>query len=198
MTERQRFTGSCGLFGEDATVEFMDVIRTRRSVRSFSGEPIPDEVLLRALEAARIAPSGNNHQPWRFVVVRDARKRRAIAEACYDQAFVANAPVVVVCCAIPYPNGYEPWGEKSFLADAVIAIDHMILAARDQGLGTCWVGAVREAEVKKVVKAPQDVAAVMVVPMGYPADDSAFTDVAWRRPMEEICFFEEYGSSRGA
>lgn len=176
-------------------MDFKDVIRTRRSVRSFADRDIPPDVLERVMEAARIAPSGNNRQPWRFVIVRNAPKRKQIADACYDQGFVADAPVVIVCSAEPYPNSYEPWGNNSHLADAVIAMDHLILAARDEGLGTCWVGAVHDNRVKKIVNAPRNVKVLMVIPIGYPAHEGAFTDTSWRSNLEDIRFFEEYGKA---
>ena len=178
-------------------MDFWEVVKTRRSVRSFAKRDVPESVLERVLEAARIAPSGNNRQPWSFVVVRGAKKRGKIAEACYGQGFVAEAPVVVVCCAERYANSYEPWGDRSYLADAIIAFDHLVLAARNEGLGTCWVGAVHDGEVKKIVNAPDNVDVLMVIPVGYPAHGSAFGEGARRKPLEEIRFFEEYGATAG-
>jgi len=174
-------------------MDFYDVIRTRRSVRSFQDKPVPHDVLARVLEAARIAPSGNNRQPWRFVVVKDEKRRKQIAQACYDQSFIAQAPVVIVCCGRQYPNGYEPWRDECYLADTVIAIDHLILAARNEGLGSCWIGAVHDDQVAKIIGAPDDVDVLMVVPIGYPAGETAFNEKCSRAPLEQICFNERYG-----
>ena len=174
-------------------MEFTEVIRTRRSVRSFAEREVSEEVLGRVMEAARVAPSGNNRQPWRFVVVRDTDRKQEIAEACYAQGFVAEAPIVIVCCSEPYENSYEPWGGRCHRADTMIAIDHLVLAARDEGLGTCWVGAVRAEGVREVIRAPEGVEVLMVIVLGYPASDSAFREVSGRKPIEEIRFFEEYG-----
>ena len=177
-------------------MEFYDLIRTRRSIRNYQKKNIPQDVLDRILDAARSAPSGNNRQPWSFVVVKNEGKKEKIAEASYGQSFIAEAPVVVVCCAKRYPNSYEPWKENSYLADTIIAIDHLVLAARNEGIGSCWIGAIHDKEVKKILSVPDDVAVVMAVPLGYPVSCSAFTDSFYRKPLEEICFSEEYGQSK--
>lgn len=175
-------------------MEFYNVIKTRRSVRRFLKKTVPDDVLKRVLEAARIAPSGNNRQPWRFVIVKDEQRKKRIARACYEQDFVAQAPVVIVCCSIKCTSGYEPWKDEAGRRDTVIATDHMILAARNEGLGTCWVGAFYEKPIKKIINAPADVNVVMVVPIGYPASKSAFREASGRKRLKDICFHEEYGS----
>ena len=174
-------------------MEFYDVIKTRRSVRSFQKNGISDDVLERILEAARIAPSGNNRQPWRFVVVKDEQTKKKIARACYNQDFVADAPVVLVCCSIKCSCAYEPWLDDAGRCDTVIAIDHLILAARNEGIATCWIGAIHDKEVGKIVNVPDDVDVVMVVPLGYPTSKSAFQKASSRKSLREICFYEEYG-----
>lgn len=179
-------------------MEFYDVIKTRRSIRKYSGRDIPLDVLKRVLDAARIAPSGNNRQPWSFIIVKDPEKKKKIAEASYGQSFIAEAPVVVVCCAQRYPNSYEPWKDDCYLADVIIAIDYLILAARNEGLGTCWIGAIHDKEAKKILNIPDEIDVVMVVPIGYPSSDSAFTDICSRKSLEEICFLEEYGMRTGS
>lgn len=177
-------------------MEFYDVIKTRRSVRRFSKKTIPDDVLDRILDAARIAPSGGDRQPWRFVIVKDEQRKKQIANACYEQDFVAQAPVVIVCCSIKCTSGYEPWKDEAGRRDTVIAIDHMILAARNEGLGTCWVGALYERTIKKIINALKDVNVVMVVPIGYPALKTAFRKAYGRKRLKDICFFEEYGRKK--
>lgn len=179
-------------------MEFYDVIKTRRSIRNYSERDIPPDVLKRVLDAARIAPSANNRQPWSFVIIKDPEKKKKIAEASYGQSFIAKAPVVVVCCAQRYPNSYEPWKDNCYLADVMIAIDHLILAARNESLGTCWIGAIHDKQVKKIFNIPDEIDVVMAVSIGYPPSDSAFTDTCSRKSLEEICFSEEYGMKAGA
>jgi len=174
-------------------MELYDVIKTRRSVRSFLKKAIPDDVLSRVLEAARVAPSGDNSQPWRFVIVKDQDKKKKIAQACYEQDFVEQAPVVIVCCSIKCSSGYEPWQDDAGWRDTVISVDHLILAARNEGLGTCWVGAFHEKAVKEIVKVPGDVRVAMVVPIGYPTLKTAFRETKERKSLKEICFVEGYG-----
>ena len=177
-------------------MEFYDVIKTRRSVRRFLKKAIPDDVLERVLDAARLAPSGNNRQPWRFVIVRDEDKKKKIAQACYEQGFVAEAAVVIICCSIKCSSGYEPWQDNAGWRDMIIAADHLILAARNEGLGTCWVGALHNKKVGKIVNVPDDVDVVMVVPVGYPPLKTAFRETKERKSLEEICFIEEYDRRR--
>lgn len=177
-------------------MEFYDVIRTRRSVRKFQKKSFPDDVLTRILEAARIAPSGDNRQPWRFVVVKDEQTKKKIASACYEQDFVAQAPVVVVCCSVKCTSGYKPWLDEAGQRDTVIATDHLILAARNEGLATCWIGAFYDKQVRKIVKVPANVDVVMVVPIGYPTAKSAFRKATGRKRLKEICYFEEYGRKK--
>jgi len=145
------------VFEGASAMEFYDVIKTRRSVRRFLKKAIPVDVLDRVLEAAGVAPSGGDRQPWRFVVVKDKQKKQRIARACYGQDFVAEAPVVLVCCSIKCSSGYEPWEDEAGRRDAVIATDHLILAARNEGLGTCWVGALHDKQVKEIVNVPGNV-----------------------------------------
>jgi nitroreductase len=118
-----------------------EVIQTRRSVRSFKKNHIPKEVLNRILDPARIAPSGSNRQPWKFIIVKDEALKQKIALACNNQKFIADAPVIVVACGQRLPinrGGYIV--EMSMLLDVAIAFTHLILAARAEGLGACWIG----------------------------------------------------------
>ncbi len=175
-------------------MDFYEVIATRRSVRSYQSKQIPDDVLERVLEAGRIAPSGSNSQPWRFVVVKDESNRKEIAKACYGQSFIAEAPVVLVCCSVNRVSKYKPWSENAGPRDVVIAVDHITLAARAEGLGTCWIGALNPKEVGMVVGVPEDVKVVMVLPIGYPESESLFNERRSRKSFEEIFFVEHYKS----
>lgn len=173
-------------------MEFHEVVRTRRSIRAFRPYPIPEEALNRVLEAARIAPSGSNRQPWKFIVVRDEELRKRLAAACRNQGFVAEAPVVVVACG--YDIGYDRggyMGDMSVLVDVSIAFTHLILAARAEGLGTCWIGAFNNDEVKDVLDIPEDVNVVAVTPLGYPRDDG-FAEPGSRKPLAEIISEEKF------
>lgn len=167
-------------------MDFEKVIRTRRSIRSYADRDIPDEVLNRILESARIAPSGNNRQPWKFIVVKEKELKRKIAEHSYDQSFIAGAPVVIVCCGKKFSNRYEPFGDNAYLVDVIIAIDHLILSARNEGVGSCWVGAFSREPIQKLLKLPKELEVLMVIPLGYPVSESAFGEPRGRKSLEEI------------
>ncbi len=178
-----------------AELEFWEVLRTRRSVRSYSDREVDDATLMRVLEAGRIAPSATNKQPWHFVVVRNPQLRRRLAELAAGQMFVAEAPVVIAVCGQSYPDRYSWIADHMFLVDASIAIDHMTLAARAQGLGTCWVGAFSHDPVHQLLKVPQSHRVVMLLPLGYPSGD-AFKEPGNRKPLTDIVSYESYGSKK--
>jgi nitroreductase len=119
-------------------MEFYEVLRTRRSIRSYRPDPVPQDALDRVLEAVRISPSGSNRQPWKFILVKDPSLKEKLAAACGNQEFVGEAPIVVVACGhdIRYNRGGY-MGEMSFILDVSIAFTHLVLAARAEGLGTC-------------------------------------------------------------
>jgi nitroreductase len=170
-------------------MDLYEVIRTRRSVRAYRPDPIPEEVLVRVLDAARIAPSGSNRQPTRLIVVTDNETKKKLVSLCHDQAFIAAAPVVVVACGrdIKYNRG-EWMGRCAMIVDVAIAVDHLTLAARAEGLGTCWIGSFSNAKLKEFFKLPEGVDVVALTPLGYPEGDP-FTDPEGRIPMDEfVCW----------
>ncbi|MCD6529852.1 nitroreductase family protein [Candidatus Bathyarchaeota archaeon] len=173
-------------------MEFYEVIRTRRSVRSYSPKPIPEDKLRRVLDAARVAPSGANRQPWKFIVVRNEDLKRKVAEACNHQMFISKAPVVIVACGrdIGYNRGGY-MGSLSMVMDVTIAMTHLVLAARAEGLGTCWIGAFNNEELKKILEIPPEYNVVAITPLGYPKDE-AFTQSMNRKSLEEIVCYEKF------
>jgi nitroreductase len=167
----------------------MDVakaIRDRRSVRSYENKDIPQEVLQKVIEAARLAPSANNRQPWKFVVVRDEAKRKALAKAAKEQQFVAEAPVVIAAVALE-PTRVMTCGVPTYAVDLAIAVDHMTLAAVDQGLGSCWIGAFYQEDVKKLLEIPDECKVSTLLTLGYPRDQARFKN---RKPLDEIVCYE--------
>lgn len=173
-------------------MDFYEVIRTRRSIRSYKPDPIPEEVLMRIMDAARIAPSGSNRQPWKFIVVKDEELRKRLAAACHNQTFIAEAPVIIVACGYNIHwnrGGYM--GDLSMLIDVSIAFTHLILAARAEGLGTCWIGAFDNEEVKKILGVPEDVNVVAITPLGYPKDEE-FREPGSRKALSEIISIDRF------
>ena len=149
----------------------VDAIKTRKSVREYLDKPVEDEKLNAILEAARLAPSAGNRQEWRFVVVRDSKTRRRLAEAANNQTFIGQAPVVVAACA-ETDNHVMRCGQLCYPIDVAIALDHMSLAATELGLGTCWIGAFNEQKVKEILGIPEEIRVVQLMPLGYPSDPS--------------------------
>lgn len=141
----------------------LEAIRERRSIRSYKSEPIPQEKLDICLEAMRLASSGGNRQPWKFILVENAELRQKMIDACNGQSFVGEAPLIVVACALPTTT------EKGAYVNLSIPIDHLQLAAHEQGIGTCWIGAFKEEEVKALLGIPGDVRVVHVMTMGFAA-----------------------------
>ena len=173
-------------------MEFYEVVRTRRSVRSYSSAPVSDEVLSRVLEAARIAPSGSNRQPWRFILVRDENLKKELVSLSGGQSFIAQAPLVIVACGVNiHYNRGSYMGDMSMLVDVNIAVDHFTLAARAEGLGTCWIGLFNNEAIKKLLQIPEDVNVVAVIPIGYP-HGKAFKDPGSRKKMSEIICTDRY------
>lgn len=171
-------------------MEFYDVIKKRRSVRKYRKDKIPEDVLKRILEAGRIAPSAKNIQPWKFIVIKDEEIKKKVAEACKKQLWMADADVIVCGCAIE-EIAYGKMGGymSSYPVDLAIAMDHIILAATNEGLGTCWIGAFDEKEVKKVLNIPEDIRVVALTPIGYPAEEPKDRG---RKTFEEVFTFEKY------
>lgn len=164
-------------------MDVFEAIRTRRSIRKFRPKPIPDEKLEIILEAARLAPSAGNRQPWRFVLVRDPERKRTLAKAAGYQMFIADASVIIV--ALGDPEASSGW----FRQDPMIAVEHMVLAATALGYGTCWIGAFGEEEVKRILRIPERLKVIALLPIGFP--DEAPAPRA-RKPLKEIVFLEKY------
>lgn len=169
----------------------MDVhqaIKIRRSVREYKPDPVPEEKLKKVLEAARLAPSARNNQSRKFIVVKDAEKRKELAQAANDQSFIGEAPVVIVAVALE-PDYIMSCEVPAYAVDLAIAVDHMTLAAAEEGLGTCWIGAFNQEEVKKVLKIPEKYKVVTLFPLGFPADKPGEKR---RKNLEEIVSYENF------
>ncbi len=141
-------------------MEFMDVVLSRRSIRRYKPDPVPDDVLRQIFEAARVAPSAGHRQPWHFIVVQDAATKAQLGVA----PWAAAAPLILVGCvdtAVRSP--------PLCYVDLAIALEHIVLAAVNFGVATCWIGRLgREESLKTVLGIPDHVTVVAVTPLGYP------------------------------
>ena len=169
----------------------MDVftaINKRRSVRSYKDRQVEESKILKILEAARLAPSANNRQEWRFVVVRSKQKKKELAKAAKNQKFVGEAPVVIACCA-DTDHHMMSCGQLCYPIDLASAIEHMVLTAVEEGLGTCWIGAFYEDKVKEILNIPEDIVVVELLTLGYPDEDPALRE---RLSLSEIVKYETW------
>jgi len=169
----------------------MDVftaISQRSSVRAYKGIDVEEEKLKRILEAARLSPSASNRQDWRFIVVRDKETKKKLAKAAFGQSFIGEAPVVIVACGTE-PKTIMACGQPAHTVDVSIACAFMILQAYELGLGTCWIGAFEEGEVKKILNVPKEVRVVAMTPLGYPNQPRS---QKVRKSLNKIVCYEKY------
>ncbi|MBC7112520.1 MAG: nitroreductase family protein [Candidatus Methanomethyliales bacterium] len=173
-------------------MDAFEAIITRRSVRSYLPDPIPRMVLERILEAGRLAPSAMNLQPWHFIVVTDKEKRRTLSSGKFAK-FLTEAPVVIVGC------GNEYLSPKWYAIDTAIALENMVIAATNEGLGSCWIGSFDEVEVKELLKVPEGYRVVAMLAIGYPRKDVDLMGrfvkiVRAKKSLNEIVSAEEFGA----
>lgn len=169
----------------------MDVsaaIKGRRSVRSYKNLEVESGKIEAVLEAGRLSPSANNRQRWKFIVVKDSETKKKLARAALNQAFIGQAPVVLAACATE-SKAVMTCGHPTYAVDVSIAFAYMLLQAYELGLGSCWIGAFDEDEVKSILCVPKDVRVVALSPLGYPATDDAARP---RKRLDEIACFEVY------
>jgi nitroreductase len=169
-------------------MEVKEAIEKRNSIRAYEDKPVPKELLLKVLEAARLAPSGRNSQAWKFIVVRDDERRQALGRATGGQPHVHTAPVIIAAVATE-PEYVMPCGILAYPVDLAIAIDHMTLAAVDLGLGTCWIGAFSQEKVKSILEVPEKLKVVSLLTLGYPGETGR---PKMRKTLEEIVCYDRY------
>lgn len=169
-------------------MELTEAIRERQSIRDYEDRPVPEEKLGKVLEAARLAPSASNRQRWKFIVVREAKRRQELARAAGGQTHLARAPVVIAAVAT-MPDYVMRCGVPAYAVDLAIAIDHMTLAAVDEGLGTCWIGAFSQEEARNILEVPEDYRIVTLLPLGFPRQAGR---EKVRKSLDEIVCYETF------
>jgi len=166
----------------------LEAIKKRKSVRGYLEKKIPEDFLLEIMEAARLAPSASNRQPWKLVFVKDKKLRQQLIPASRNQSFIGEASVVIAGCATNI-NHIMPNGVHSYPVDLAIALDHISLQAAELGLGTCWIGAFNQEKVKKILHITDNVTVVCLMTLGYPAGDGFKSS---RKPLEEIICYNYF------
>ena len=178
-------------------MEFIDVIKTRRSTRSFIDKKIENKMIEYVCNCARMAPSWMNKQCWHFIVVKDTEKIIEIANASIINRWLKKVPVIIVACADPLLSGKKNGLDYSSI-DVAIAFEHLILAATDIGLGTCWIGGFNHLKVKKILEIPPRIKIIGMTPLGFPKDKDNFIDKGKkfivrntkRKSLNEIIHYE--------
>jgi nitroreductase len=170
-------------------VEYSELIAARYSVRAYRPDPVEDKKLEAVLEAARLAPTAANRQPFQLVVMHTAGREQEIGKI-YRRPWFVQAPLVIAVCAI----SSLAWVRESDrfnarLIDAAIVADHLILAAANQGLGTCWVAAFNVEAARGVLGLPDEAEPVIFTPLGYPADQPG---PKIRKPLSELVRYEHW------
>jgi nitroreductase len=162
-------------------MEFDELIRKRQSIRKYKQDPVPRKMILEILEAARLAPSGGNRQPWHFIVVQD---KENISKLAGRQQWAADAPVLIL--------GLVDKRQRAsyYYNDLGIAFEHLVLKATDLGLGTCWMGMSRRSdEARELLGVPEGLEVIIQTPVGYPAETP---EPRGRKLLEEIVSWEKF------
>jgi nitroreductase len=166
-------------------VDVLEAIKTRRSIRKYKSDPVPEEMMEKILEAGRWAPSANNSQPWKFIVLKDENVRKKIAEVTAYGKFLADAPLGIAVVIDPKASTHP-------IEDGAIATQNMLLAAHALGLGACWIGSYGSAyedKAKRILEVPEDKRLLSIISIGFPAESREKR----RKELGELVFTDAYG-----
>ncbi len=167
-------------------MEYSELIFRRKSIRRYQDRPVEEEKIRKILEALRIAPTAANRQPFVFYLIRNRDAISRLREA-YDREWFYTAPVVI--CG--FVDRGKAWtrkcdGKNYGEVDVTIAMDHLILAAANEGLGTCWIAAFEPQALRRILDVPDHLDPVVITPLGYPEGGTRDTK---RKPIDEIVRF---------
>lgn len=166
-------------------MDVLEAIKTRRSIRKYRKEKVPDDHVEKILEAGRWAPSASNTQPWNFIVLKDDKLKKDVAKSTTFGRFLAEAPLGI-CVVVDPRKSTHP------VEDGAIATQNMLLAAHSLGLGACWIGSygsTYEDEVKEILKIPREKRLLSIISIGFPTESPRST----RKKLDELVFTDHYG-----
>ena len=169
-------------------MEFSELVQKRYSVRAYRPVPVEEDRLHQVLEAARLAPSASNRQPFKIIVIHTAGRETELRRI-YDKSWFVQAPLLIAACGIPAQNWIRRDGKNYNDVDVTIAMDHLILAAANLGLGTCWIAAFDPAAAREVLRLPAGVEPIAFTPLGYPADTPRPKE---RKALSELVRYEHW------
>jgi len=173
-----------------------EAIEKRKSIRHFTKKRVEQEKIDRLIKAAAQAPTGRNKQGWRFLQIREQDTKALLAHEASHQKFLEKAPVIIVCCTTNGNDVYQN-GHSQGIIDTAIAVDHITLAAVEEGLATCWVSNFNTEQVKEILRIPEEIDVIEMVALGYPEQEESSLPrdhAKIRRPLEEILFSERWPS----
>jgi nitroreductase len=147
-------------------MDFLELTKKRYSVRAYKSTPVEDEKLKQILEAARLAPTAHNLQPFQFIVIH-AKGKEAELRRIYSASWFIQAPIIICACGMLSQSWVRSDGKNYGDIDVAIAMEHLILAAADLGLSTCWIGAFNPDAARNILKLPGDVEPIAFTPLGY-------------------------------
>ena len=165
---------------------FLELAKRRYSVRAYKPDLVEDDKLQKVLEAAHIAPTAHNLQPFQFIVIH-TKGKEAELRRIYSASWFIQAPIIICACGMPSQSWIRSDGKNYCDVDVAIAMEHLILAATDLGLGTCWIGAFNPNAAREVLKLPGDVEPIAFTPLGYSADQPRNKG---RKSISEIVRYE--------
>jgi len=175
-------------------MDFLEVIKTRRSIRKYLQTPIEFEKLGKILEAGAYAPSAGNLQNWKFIIVTDPANREKLADAAFQQFWMTTAPVyIVVCAEIEHTKRYYGIrGERLYsIQNCAAAVTNMINTAWSEEIGSCWVSAFDEDMVKRTLDIPDHLRPQAIITLGYPDEKPPIPP---KKPIETVAFIEKWGN----
>ncbi|MCD6519318.1 MAG: nitroreductase family protein [Anaerolineae bacterium] len=170
-------------------MDFAELVRKRYSVRAYQSRDIPKESLRRILEAFILAPTAANRQALGVIVIHTKGKEKELERIYHADWFAKQPPLVLCVCAIPEQCWSRRDGKNYADVDAAIAMDHLILAATEEGLGTCWIGAFDPGAAREVLSLPANVEPIAFTPLGYPADSPK---PKLRKSFEQLVHYERW------
>lgn len=176
-------------------MNIFQVFKDRRSIRRYTDKPVESDKIEQILDAARLAPSWKNLQCWRFLVLDDQSRKKAILRAFPEdnpgRKAIAAAPVAIVVCADP-AESESANGIEYYIADTAIAFEHLCLAAHALGLGTCWMGWFDEVTIREELGIPDRIRVIGITPLGYPDQEPKARP---RKALAEIAFRNHWGKT---
>lgn len=166
-------------------MEFQELIKKRYSVRAYKSDEVPEDVINKIVEAARLAPTAANRQSFKLYVIKTAGFKDELKKI-YPREWFVQAPYVMGICGIPDGNWVRSDGRNYVDVDSAIVMDHVILAATDLGIGTCWIGAFDPDAAREYLELPPEMEPIAFTPIGYPVDDPGMKR---RKPVDELVRF---------